>query len=397
MATKLIMPKLGLNMVEGEVTQWLKKEGDSVTKGEIVYVVETDKVTNEVEAPEDGILAKIFVKEGEVVPVRRIVGVLAKQGEQVNINEILGEEKSTNSKTEIAGKTTGLSTPSAATSNVGRQWLASPLVKRMAAEKGIDLGTIKGTGPGGRIMAEDLYKSLVSGETMDKGAELPGTLVPFTQRRKITADRMTQSSKTMAMVTLNSELDVLPIVDFCEKMKSESKSKSEIPGINAILVFLVARALKDFPFLNASFTDQGIRLHESRNIGLAVDSPDGLLVVVLRDADKKPIIDIHKELNELVERALNRKSRPEDLEGSTFTITNLGMYGVDSFNPIINPPEAGILGVGRFKEKLLTNQYDNMSRYIATFSLTFDHRIIDGAPAAQFLQRFQELIVALGT
>jgi len=213
--------------------------------------------------------------------------------------------------------------------------------------------------------------------------------------RKTISERMAQSSRSMAMVTLNSEVDVSPIVNYRYMMKSEWLDKSEIPSINAILVSLTGKALKEFPFLNASFTDKGIRLHESRNIGVAVDTSEGLMVIVLSDADKKSIIEIHKELSELVERALNHKSKPEDLQGSTFTITNLGMFGVDSFNPIINPPEAGILGVCRFVEKEILVEGKPKRKHISNFSLTFDHRVIDGAPAARFLQKLGEYIQEL--
>ena len=392
MAIKLIMPKLGLNMVEGELTQWLKKEGDPITKGEIIYIVETDKVANEVEAPEDGVLFKILVDEGEVVPVRKVVGILAKQGEQVNLDEILEEEKGTTPKPATGKKPAEMpssSSPSVANSG---QVLASPLVKRMAAEKGIDLGMVKGSGPGGRIMAEDLEKAAGSGKSQGMTFDIPGKLVPFTHVRKVIAERMVRSANAMAMVTLNSELDVSSLENFRKKKKSEGKDKSDIPSINAIVISLVAKAIKEFPYLNASFTEQGIRLHDVVNIGLAVDTAEGLLVVVVHDADSKTVREIQTELTQLVDRAQNHKSTQEDMSGSTFTVTNLGMYGVNSFNSIINPPEAGILGICRFVEKDVIIEGKSQRKHVANFSLTFDHRLIDGAPAARFLQRLGELI-----
>jgi pyruvate dehydrogenase E2 component (dihydrolipoamide acetyltransferase) len=394
MAIKLIMPKLGLNMVEGELTQWLKKEGDPVTKGEIIYMVETDKVANDVESPEDGILYKILVKAGEVVPVRKVVGVLVKEGENVNLRDFLEQEpgKETTVKSETNKKATEKPTQSPGFVSGSGQIFASPLVKRMAAESGIDLSLVKGSGPDGRIMSADIEKMIATNEQESEKSDLPGKMVPLVGMRKVVAERMSLSANTMAMVTLNSELNVTPLVDYREKLKKTEKIKSDIPGINAIIIALTAKALKEFPYLNASFTDQGIRLIGVVNIGLAVDTPEGLLVVVVREADKKTVVDIHNEVNLLVERALSHKNTPLDLSGSTFTLTNLGIYGIDSFTPIINPPEAGILGICRFTQKDILVEGEIERKIMANFSLTFDHRVIDGAPAARFLKRVGELI-----
>ena len=394
MAVKLLMPKLGLNMVEGQVTEWVKKEGDQVKKGEAIYIVETDKVTNEVEAPENGKLVKILVKEGEVVPVRQVVGILAGEGEEVDINALIAE--ATPGSAAESKSTQPAAAEKAATQNaaapMGGQVMASPLAKRLAAEKGINLSEVTGSGPGGRITTEDIEKANASQGSSNLTTELPGRLLPLAGVRKVVAERMAISAKTIPMVTLNSELDVTAAVNYREALKKAGKDKNEVPGFNAIFAYLSARALKEFPYLNATFTDKGIRLIDVVNIGVAVDTPEGLLVVVVRDADKKSVIEVNSELNALAERALNHKSAPTDLGESTFTITNLGMAGVDSFNPIINPPEAGILGIGRFNEKEIIKEGIAAQRFSAIFSLTFDHRVIDGAPAARFLQHFNELI-----
>ncbi len=229
--------------------------------------------------------------------------------------------------------------------------MASPLAKRLAVENGIRLEVIKGSGPGGRITTEDVEKAIANKGAASADADLPGRVVTLAGVRKVVAERMALSAKTVPMVTLNSELDVTPLVSYREQMKKAGKEKNEITGYNAILAYLTARTLREFPYLNASFTDKGIRLIDVENMGIAVDTPEGLLVVVVRDADKKGLEEINSEFNSMADRALNHKSEPTDLGGSTFTITNLGMAGVDSFNPIINPPEAGILGIGRFVEK----------------------------------------------
>jgi len=270
--------------------------------------------------------------------------------------------------------------------------MASPLVKRMAAESGINLSLVKGSGPDGRIISADIEKMIAANEQESKKSVLPGKLVPLVGVRKVVAERMSLSANTMAMVTLNSELNVTPLVDYREKLKKTEKLKSNIPSFNAILIALTAKVLKEFPYLNASFTDQGIRLIDVVNIGLAVDTPEGLLVVVVLEADKKTVVDIHNEVNQLVESALSHKNTPLDLSGSTFTLTNLGIYGVDSFNPIINPPETGILGICRLIQKDVLVEDKIECKIMANFSLTFDHRVIDGAPAARFLQRVGEFI-----
>lgn len=395
MPVKLIMPKIGLNMVEGQITEWVVKEGESVKKGDVMYVIETDKVTNDVEAPQDGVLLKILVPVQKIVQVREIVGILVEHNEVVDLESVMKEFcDDRNQKEEIKFKTdeTGKQSQKAATGGKTGEILASPLVKRLAAQNDIDLSSIKGSGPGGRIKMKDVEKLFKEkGNGKEEGA-FPGKTIPLAGVRKVVAERMAFSTATMAMVTLNSELDVTSLVVKREDLKKASSDKKEIPSYNAMLIFLIARVLKEFPYMNASFENSGIKLIDVINLGLAVDTSEGLMVVVVRKADRKSVVQIHKDLNKLTERAQNQRSVPEDLEGSTFTITNLGMYGIDAFTPIINPPEAAILGVCRFVEKDVLIDGKNKRRTMANFSLTFDHRVIDGGLAARFLQRLGELI-----
>jgi len=389
------MPKIGLNMVEGQITEWVVKEGESVKKGDVMYVIETDKVSNDVEAPQDGVLLKILVPAQKVVQVREVVGILAGQNEVVDLASVMKKfYDDRNQKEETKLKTAEISKQSQKAANDGKigEILASPLAKRFAGQNDIDLSGVKGSGPGGRIKMEDIEKLIKEkGSGKEEGA-LTGKIIPLAGVRKVVAERMAFSTNTMAMVTLNSDLDVTSLVAYRENLKKASKDKKEIPGYNAMLVFLTARMLKEFPYMNASFTNSGIKLIDVVNLGLAVDTSEGLMVVVVRKADQKSVGQIHRELNLLTERAQNQRSAPEDLEGSTFTITNLGMYGIDAFTPIINPPEAAILGVCRFVEKDVLIKGQNKRRTMANFSLTFDHRVIDGGPAARFLQRLGELI-----
>jgi pyruvate dehydrogenase E2 component (dihydrolipoamide acetyltransferase) len=397
MAMKLVMPKIGLNMEEGQISEWVAKEGQSVKKGDVLYVVETDKITNDVEALQDGILLKILVPQGSNVPVKKVVGILADPDEVVDLESILDEIKGSGS----AGKP---AKPDANEKAVGKlpnrnesnEVLATPLVKRLAAQNNINLSDIQASGPGGRIQVEDVEKA-IAGKAGNFNIEgmLPGKIIPLKGIRKVVAERMSQATHNMAMVTLQTELDVTNLVLYREHMKKSSQEKEAVPSFNAILVYLIARALKEFPYMNATWTDEGIKLIDPRNIGVAVDTNEGLTVVVIKNADGKSITEIQTELTDLIQRAMINKSSPEDLSGGTFTVTNLGMYDVDGFTPIINPPEAGILGVGRFKEKESLPEGSTGSTYSAQFSLTFDHRIIDGAPAARFLQSLGTLMKQL--
>ena len=398
MPVKLIMPKIGLNMVEGQITEWVVKEGESVKKGDVMYVIETDKVANDVEAPQDGVLLKILVPVQKIVHVREIVGILVGQNEVVDLESVMKEfydDRNQKEETKFKTDEIGKQSQKAATGGSIDEILASPLTKRLAAKNDIDLSDIKGSGPGGRIKMEDVEKLIREKGNGKKEDALPGKITPLARVRKIVAERMAFSTATMAMVTLNSELDVTSLVVYREVLKKVSRDKKEIPSYNAMLVFLTARVLKEFPYMNASFVNSGIKLIDVVNLGLAVDTSEGLMVVVVREADRKSIVQIHKDLNNLAERAQNQQSAPEDLEGSTFTITNLGMYGIDAFTPIINPPEAAILGVCRFIEKDVLIEGQNKRRTMANFSLTFDHRVIDGGPAARFLQRLGELIAKI--
>ena len=395
MPARLIMPKIGLNMVEGQIIEWVVKEGESVKKGDVMYVIETDKVTNDVEAPQDGVLLKILVPVQKIVQVQEVVGILVEQNEVVDLESVMkefGDDR--NKKEEIKLKTdeTGKQSQKIAISGKTGEVLASPLAKRLAIQNDIDLSGIRGSGSGGHIKMEDVEKLIKEKDNGKEEGALPGKTIALTGIHKVVAERMAFSAATMAMVTLNSELDVTSLVVYRDVLKKASKDKKEIPSYNAILVFLTARVLKEFPYMNASFTNTGIKLINVVNLGLAVDTSEGLMVVVVRKADRKSVDQINKELYILAERAQNQRSAPEDLKGSTFTITNLGIYGIDTFTPIINPPEAAILGVCRFVEKDVLTEGQNKRRTMANFSLTFDHRVIDGGPAARFLQRLGELI-----
>jgi pyruvate dehydrogenase E2 component (dihydrolipoamide acetyltransferase) len=407
MPIEVVMPKLGLNMSEGRLLEWLRKEGDSIQRGDPLFVVETDKVTTESEALASGILGKILVPAGETVPVRTVVAhilageeadrSLSKDPKPVVTGFKIQPEAPRGATTEGSGKAPASTVAVPEVTGAGSmKALASPVARRMAKEHGIDLTSVKGSGPGGRIIQEDVERALLGRQPVP-AVQSTETRIPIDGIRAVIARRMAGSLASTAPVTLQAETDVSEVVAFRERLREKAGyTGAPFPGYNAIFIWLVAKALCQHPMLNAKQDGDFIQLQAQINVGLAVDTPAGLVVVVVREADKKTILDIHQELDELVRRALERKSLPEDLEGGTFTITNLGAFGVDAFTPIINPPEMAILGIGRIAEKLVIRSGKVMQRQISTLSLTFDHRLVDGAPAGRFLQTLTSMIEELG-
>jgi pyruvate dehydrogenase E2 component (dihydrolipoamide acetyltransferase) len=274
--------------------------------------------------------------------------------------------------------------------------LASPAAKRLARERGIDLREVTGSGPDGRITQEDVETVITQKQAAPAAVSTSQEKrFPLKGVRKIIFQRMAESLHSSAQVTLQREVDVTTLVDYRERAKEQAaKLGQAAPGYNAILIHLTARALVACPYMNASLEREEVVWHNLIHIGLAVDTLEGLVVVVVRDADQKSILEIHKEIDRMVAQAQNHQAQPENQSGSTFTLTNLGGLGVDGFTPILNSPEVGILGIGRIQEKPVIQQGKIGQRAMCTLSLTFDHRIVDGVPAAKFLQKLTELIEA---
>jgi pyruvate dehydrogenase E2 component (dihydrolipoamide acetyltransferase) len=271
----------------------------------------------------------------------------------------------------------------------------TPVARRTAQVLGVDLEALRGSGPGGRVTKADV-EAAVTAPSPPAPAEVPAVEgVPMTGLRRIIAERMAASHAATARVTLVTEAEATAIVEAREQLKaSVAEEWGFAPGYNDLLGLIVARALREFPYMNARLGEDGSSIEhlQSVNLGLAVDTKRGLLVPVVRNADQKGLRAIASEFRTLVERARAGRSLPDDLTGGTFTVTNLGMYDVDAFTPIINPPEAAILGAGRIQPKAVVREGEIVSRHMWTLSLTFDHRLVDGAPAARFLQRIKQLI-----
>ena len=391
MATVVVMPKLGLTMTEGAVESWLKAEGEWVEKGEPLLVIMTEKVTYEYEAPASGILRVIFHREGEVIPVATPIAVIAGGDEELPDIEALEREE-----VKVAEMAAPLAEQAVSPPTKGERIFASPLARRIAREEGVDLTAIEGTGPGGRIVKEDVMRAIrertEARPALVKEAP-PGRVIPMKGIRRVIAQRMSESTRTIPHFFLSVESDMTATLQLRERLLEEVEKKAGVRlSITDILVKVAARALRDHPIINSRIEEEGIRLVEEINIGVAMAVEDGLIVPVVHAADGKSLAEIAMTIRDLTQKARNGKLSVDEVTGGTFTLSNLGMFGIDTFNAIINPPECSILGVGRTVEKPVVEKGVVQIKPIAWLNLSSDHRIVDGATAAQFLQRVKELL-----
>ncbi len=424
MAIEIQMPKLGLTMEEGTVVRWLKKEGDKVNAGEILAEITTDKISHELEAPGDGILAKIIVGEGKTVPCQALLAALTSPGEKYEVSEDTApEEKAAVSQAATSGpvECKTVASPVAGGSRIK----ISPIAKALAKKGNIDISLVNATGPEGRIVLKDIEAYLASGQSKvkaspvaskmaeeysvqlepsesrimkkdieqlmnAKSAALLAERIPLRGIRKVIAERMSQSWNIAPHVTINMEADMTEAMSLREKI-NQPKSGLKV-SYTDILTKLVAHALTSFPTVNASLINGEIVKHSEINLGIAVALDDALIVPVIKNVASLGIGEISAQIKDMAERARTNKLMPDEISGGTFTITNLGMYGVDSFTPIINQPESAILGVNRIVEKPVVVKGAVVVRPMMNLSLSFDHRLIDGALAARFLGKVKELL-----
>ena len=361
MVSKVVMPRLSLTMKEGTVGLWYKKEGETVEKGEPLVEVFSEKATYDLEAPASGILRKITVQEGTDVPINTVLAIITAPDEPFSEAEVSPE---TAQKIE----------------EVKKKVLASPAAKRLAREHGVDLSLVGGSGPEGRIVEEDVRRFVEESRGI-----LPKVkkIIPLSGFRKTSADRVSASFRTAPHSTVVMEVDA-----------SNAKVLHDRLGVSytTILVKTVAKALAEYSIINSTLEGDQIKIFEDVNVGVAVATENGLVVPVIHNADKKSLEEIDALIKELTEKARREKLTREDLAGGTFTITNLGMYDVEFFTPIINPPEAAILGVGRIIEKLVLVDEKIATKPVIMLSLSYDHRIVDGAPASEFLRKVKEKV-----
>jgi pyruvate dehydrogenase E2 component (dihydrolipoamide acetyltransferase) len=407
MATDVIMPALGVAQEKGTLLNWLKAEGQPVTKGEPLMEVETDKATVEIEAPASGILANVIASPGDEVPVgNRIAVILAPgetatptaaqdpppfpKGEGTNKSRPLPQRKKTGEGRPRTSTPTPPAEPAASTASDGGRLLASPAAKRIAREKGIDLGTLHGSGPEGSILAEDVLRAVPDETSSHVELSEAKEVVPLSPMRRIVGQRMTQSKQTAPHFYVSMDIDMTAV----SRLRAEWKDRGEnsVPSINDFILHTCARALKDFPSLNSTYTEQGIMMHADINIGTAVALEEGLVVPVIRNADRLSLVELVRQSRELIDKAQKKKLFPLDYEGGTFTVSNLGMFGADSFIAIINPPQCAILAVGRVAPRVVAEGDAIAIRSLMTATLSADHRVVDGAVAARFLQEVRRLL-----
>lgn len=426
MASKVIMPKLSPTMEEGQIARWLKKEGDKVSMGEPLAEIDTDKATMEMQALSNGVLRKILVGEGESAPLGQLIGIIGEPEEDISslLSETPAKPAAPSSAEAAPAETDSEKTPepvpaeapaeqpapAAAGNGAGGRLIVSPLAARMAAEAGIDLRSLRGSGPGGRIIKKDIETAL---SQQQPSAAAPGKqpalrVIEGRQQQPVVAGASTYhdepASEIRRTIARRLVTSLGPVPHFFLTSEIEMDRAAEMRrGINAldpdlkisindIIIKVTAAALMQHPQVNASFQDKFVRYYERADIGVAVAIEDGLITPVIRSADQKSLSQIAAEVRELAERAKSRKLKPEEYTGATFSVSNLGMFGINEFTAIINPPEGGILAIGAMTPQPVVREGEVVVRQMMRVTMSCDHRLIDGATGAKFLQTFKKIL-----
>jgi pyruvate dehydrogenase E2 component (dihydrolipoamide acetyltransferase) len=424
MAITFGMPSLGHTMEKGKIIEWLKHEGDPIAKGEPLVVIETDKVITEVESPADGVVLRIVVPSEEERPIGALLAVLGAQGEQVSEVELQQMLGPVAAKTPVMPAPVSAPAPmaaprvDAAARDGGERLKISPIARKLADELGLDASTIQGTGPGGRITKDDVLRVAEAAKVAAPApapittapaasATAPGAAMPVPARGRLgvsstiplrgmrgrVAERMFQSWNTIPRVTEVMQVDMSATVAFREAMLGQWEQQYGLRiSLNDMITKAVALALRRQPRLNATLVDQEVRLHDSVNVGIAVNLDEGLIVPVIFNADQKDLGQIAREGRDLAEKARAGRLQLDEISDGTFTITNLGTTGIELFTPIINPPQVAILGVGMVQRRPIVVGDALAIRPAVYLSLVFDHRAVDGVPAANFLQELKRLL-----
>lgn len=427
MAVQVHMPQWGMAMTEGKIVCWLKNEGDPIKKGDPLFEVETEKITNTAEAVAGGILFQIIVQEGDTVAVGTVVGIIAAEGETPDTVELSNSSeripREVFEETPAAAKTKALVT--------GEFVLATPAARRLAKELGVELGVVSGTGPNGRVTEPDVENHFQQGAQLPLSTsvaqrlaeqsgldistvtgsgsrgkitkadvelvlaqqpvvpqDVPGRTqsIPYEGMRKSIGDNMLSSLANAAQLSAFAEVDVTEMVNFRDMMREEYKNDESVKiSFNDIVIMAVSKALTLHPVMNSHHIGDEILLHDSVNMGIAVATSKGLIVPVLKNAHQKGLLQIAREARELAIKARESSLSLDEVSGGTFTISNTSMIEVDGFTPILRPPETGILGFGRVKRKPAEFNGEIALRWMAVLSLTYNHCVVDGAPAHQFL------------
>ncbi len=397
MAVAIKLPRMSDTMEEGTIVSWFIKVGDTVKSSQMIADVETDKATMELENFEKGEVLHLNVQEGETVPVETVIAIIGEKGEDFQdllvaapaATEAAPAEEVTVQESAPAATPVAAPAPTPSTSSNGRTFV-SPLAKKMAAEKGINLDQVSGSGDNGRIIKRDIenFKAAPAAASGPVGVESYEE-VPVTQMRKTIAKRLSESKFTAPHFYLTMEIKMDNAMAARKRMNEYSEQKI---SMNDLVVKATAMALKQHPNVNSAWLGDRIRRNHHVHIGVAVAVEDGLLVPVVRFADSKSLSQIGTEVKDLAGKAKNKELQPQDWEGNTFTISNLGMFGIDEFTAIVNPPDACILAVGGAKETVIVENGEMKPGHIMKVTLSCDHRVVDGVTGAKFLQTFKELV-----
>jgi len=430
MATKVHMEALSPTMEEGQVVKWHKAEGDAVKNGDLLAEVETDKATMELSARGDGILAKILVKEGDAVPVGEVIAIIAAEGE--DISSLVGGtgaggqggsegEADAEAKRDEAGRDgarqggeaeaedasdeNGQEEATAEGQGRGGRVKASPVARRLAAEAGVDLGGLEGSGPGGRIVKRDVEAATAAeAEGRGRAPERPAALawsgqadegweeLKVSQMRKTIARRLTESTGPVPHFFLTIDVDMERTLAARERLNAMLQGSGDKVSVNDFVVKATAAALRRHPEVNVAWHGDHVRRFKHVHVGVAVAVEDGLITPVVKHADLKGLVQIGREVKEMAGRAREKKLKPEEYTGATFSVSNLGMFGIHEFTAIINPPEAGILAVGRTEEQAVVMAGQIVIRPRMRVTMSCDHRVVDGAAGARFLQTLQAML-----
>jgi pyruvate dehydrogenase E2 component (dihydrolipoamide acetyltransferase) len=397
MSAPIILPQWGMGMNDGEVIKWLKAVGDPIAKGDQLVEIESSKVNAEVEATTDGTLGRIDVEEGRVVDVGTVLGHILEAGDsEGDLPDAAPVAGSASTPAPVAAAAPAA--PAAAAPKGGKP-IVTPRARRLAKELGVDLAGVIGTGPSGRVTEDDVKAAneAPAASAAPAAAPLPESVVPVKEVVKLTglrgtiARRMSESA-AIPSVTLSTTADVTDAVAFQRELVGEWRQHKIRPQYQDLVIAAVAKALKDMPVANAHLVGDEIRILDEVNVGVAMAIPEGLLVPVIKNADQKSLLEIAQEVRDLAKKAKANSLSIDEMTNSTFSITNLSSYNINTFDPLLNPPEIGILGVGTVEEQPAVVDGEVAVRSIANLNLAFDHRAWDGAPAAEFVRSIAKLL-----
>ncbi|MCB1782594.1 MAG: pyruvate dehydrogenase complex dihydrolipoamide acetyltransferase [Alphaproteobacteria bacterium] len=413
MSINVTMPALSPTMTEGTLARWLKAEGDKVESGDVIAEIETDKATMEVEAVDEGIIGKIVIPAGtQNVPVNDVIAVLLEEGDDTSAISAAPAPKPAKAEPETRQSAPAALAPAAPTATqpapkqeAGTRIFASPLAKRIAKEKGVDLTTVKGSGPHGRIVKADIEKtgtsvatkaaplvsSTIDSKALSNAYGMAYTEIPNNNIRKVVARRLSESKQTVPHFYLSIECRLDNLLAARKELNEKANGAYKL-SVNDFVIKAAAMALKAYPAANVSWTDDAILQYRKADISVAVATPTGLITPIIKAAEDKGLRGISTEMKELAGRAREGKLKPEEFQGGSFSISNLGMYGIKDFAAIINPPQGCILAVGAGIEQPVVEKGQIVVGTVMTCTLSVDHRCVDGAVGAEYLQIFKQYI-----